>query len=156
VPLPNANKLYHIPTACSPPGTLCTSCTSRLEQPVLYRFTSLHCMSLPSVQRVHSSVCAHAPFMPFLSLSRLLTCAVITRYLPHPSHYISAVAPSCYPPSTQRAYSHSARSPWVPMPSPLCHSLLPRLSAALWAIRLISTLLPHAATYTCPSPAYRT
>jgi hypothetical protein len=50
------------------PRTLCTSCTSCLEeQPVLYRFTSLHCMSPSSVQRVHTSVCAHAPFMPFLS-----------------------------------------------------------------------------------------
>jgi hypothetical protein len=48
------------------PRTLCT-CTSCLEQPVLYRFTSLHCMSPSSVQRVHPSVCAHAPFMPFLS-----------------------------------------------------------------------------------------
>lgn len=50
------NKLYHISTAlsvCGPPRTLCTSCTSYLEQPVLYRFTSLHCMSPSSVQRVH-------------------------------------------------------------------------------------------------------
>ena len=57
VPHPNCSIL------CGPPRTLCTSC---LEQPVLYRFTSLHCMSPSSVQRVHPSVCAHVPSMLFL------------------------------------------------------------------------------------------
>ena len=49
-----------------PPGTLCT-CTSCLEQPVLYRFTSLHC-------------CLRSrPLSCRSLLSRPLTCAVITR-----------------------------------------------------------------------------
>jgi hypothetical protein len=67
--MPNITTVPHpnCPIRVWTPRTLCTSCTSCLELPVLYRFTSLHCMSPSSVQCVHPSVCAHAPFMPFLS-----------------------------------------------------------------------------------------
>ena len=108
------------------PRTLCTSCTSCLEQPVLFRFTSLHCMSPSSVQRVHTSVCAHAPFMP--SLSRLLTCAVNTPYLSSISLHLRgrSFMSSAHPPSTQRVCSHSARSSWSRC-RPFFLSLLPRL-----------------------------
>jgi hypothetical protein len=118
-PACQTQQLYHIPTAlsvCGPPRTLCTSCTSCLEQPVLYRFTSLHCMSPSSIQRVHPSVCAHAlSCRSFLSsLSRLLTCAVNTPYLSSISLHLRgrSFMSSTYPPSTQRVCSHSARSSW--------------------------------------------
>ncbi|KAI0284652.1 hypothetical protein BGY98DRAFT_527886 [Russula aff. rugulosa BPL654] len=150
VPHPNCSL-----SACGPPRTLCTSCTSCLEQPVLYRFTSLHCMSPSSVQRVYPSD-ALTPLMPFLS------------YFPVKAADLRS----------QRSLSvlHLTTSPWsllhvihlstidttrmqslctiflVPMPSLLSVTLLPRLPLP---IRLISTLLPHAATYTFPSPAYR-
>lgn len=104
---PSLKQLYHISTAlsvCSPPGTLCT-CTSCLEQPVLYRFTSLHCMSLPSV-------CAHAPFHAVPSSqgrrpaqSSLVYLSSILLHLRGHSFMSST-----YPSSTQRAYGHSARS----------------------------------------------
>ena len=64
---PAAQQLYYIPSALSLCGRP-RNCTSCLEQPVLYRFTSLHCMSPSSAQRVHASACAHAPFMVFLSV----------------------------------------------------------------------------------------
>lgn len=118
-------QLYHIPTALSP-RTLRTSCTSCLEQPVLYRFTSLHCMSPSSVQRVHPSVCAHAPFMPFLS--SLLTWAVNAPYLSSISLHLR-VAPSCHPPIHHRhnAYAVILRDLLGPDAVSLSVTLLPRL-----------------------------
>jgi len=63
-PACQTQQLYHIPTAlsvCGPPRAPCTSCTSCLEQPV--------CIDLPPCTACRRpSVCAHAPFMPFLSV----------------------------------------------------------------------------------------
>ena len=124
-------QLYHIPTAlfvCGPLEPCALLVPLCLEQPVLYRFTSLHCMSPSFVQRVHPSVCAHAPFMP--SLSRLLTCAVNTPYLSSISLHLRgrSFMSSAYPPSTQRVCSSLCTIFLVPMPSLHSVTLLPRLS----------------------------
>jgi hypothetical protein len=63
-----ANNCNHISTALSvriPPGTLVHSCTSCLEQPrSVSIYPALHVAALCAMC---IPVCAHAPFMPFVS-----------------------------------------------------------------------------------------
>jgi hypothetical protein len=93
-----------------------------VEQPVLYRFTSLHCMSPVIYMRS-----CHPSRHSFLNCpSRLLTCAVTTPYLSPISLHLRgrSFMSSAYPPSTQPAYSQSARSSSGPdAVSCLCHSV---------------------------------
>jgi hypothetical protein len=123
----------------APPGTLCTSCTSCLEQLVLYSIylhALLHCMSPSCGQRVDSflSVYAHAPFMSFLYFfipcQRLLTCAVTTRSPSAPiSLHLTAVAPSYHPHMPHRYNTHTltCTNSLVSMSSlPRSVTLLPR------------------------------
>jgi hypothetical protein len=97
-PAEHNQLLYHSTTAVSgmqlPLGTMCTSCTSRLEQSVLYQFTSWHpALHVLVLCTMCTFLCLHSRSFHdiplFLNpLSRLLTRAVITGHLP-PSHCIS-------------------------------------------------------------------
>jgi hypothetical protein len=129
--------LYHSTTTVSgmqlPLGTMCTSCTSRLEQSVLYQFTSWHpALHVLVLCTMCTFLCLHSRSFHdiplFLNpLSRLLTRAVITRHLP-PSHHGHSFMSSTYPSSIQHPYIHSAQTPWTwfPLILALSLSLLPR------------------------------
>jgi len=103
------------------------------------------------------------------SLSRLLTCAVNTPYLSSISLHLRgrSFMSSTYPPSTQRVCSHSARSSWVPMPSLLSVTLLPRLPLPFGLsvsyppfypcrnIHMSFTCIPHTVHSIKPRSAFR-
>ena len=118
-PACQTQQLYHIPTAlsaCGPPRSLRTSCTSCLEHPFCIDLPPCTACRRPQYD-VCMPLCALTPLScrSFLnSLSRLLTCAVNTPYLSSISLHLRgrSFMSSTYPPSIQRICSHSARSSW--------------------------------------------
>jgi len=148
-----------------PSGSLCTSCTSYLEQLFCIDLTPciLHCMLPSSVQRVHSCI-------PLITLTLLPCHSFISQSpvkvadLPQSSFAVfpdlTAVGffmSSTYP---SRSNAHTVTLHKLLGPNPasfsFCHNLLPRPPHPFKVIRLTSTLLPHATSYSCPSLAYRT
>lgn len=148
-----------------PSGSLCASCTSYLEQLFCIDLPPciLHCMLPSSVQRVHSCI-------PLFTLT-LLPCHSFISQSPVKVADLPQSSFAAFPDLTAVGFFMSSTHPFRsnahtvtlykllgsnPASSSFCHNLLPRPPHPFKVIRLTSTLLPHATSYSYPSLAYRT